>query len=98
LEALGLGVQLVSLAGDHFVARVGASLLAALGLDDWVAQDEDAYVRIAVGLAETARASPAPRAALRSRILRSPLCDAPAYARAVEEAYRAMWREWCAGP
>ena len=24
------------------------------------------------------------------------VCDAPAYARSVEDAYRDLWRKWCA--
>jgi predicted O-linked N-acetylglucosamine transferase (SPINDLY family) len=27
---------------------------------------------------------------------KSSLCDGPAFARDVEDAYRGMWRRWCA--
>jgi protein O-GlcNAc transferase len=35
------------------------------------------------------------RANLRERMAASSLCNAPAYARSVETAYRDMWRRWC---
>jgi predicted O-linked N-acetylglucosamine transferase (SPINDLY family) len=35
------------------------------------------------------------RQALRDEMLRSPLMDAPQFARDVETAYRQMWRRWC---
>jgi predicted O-linked N-acetylglucosamine transferase (SPINDLY family) len=36
------------------------------------------------------------RATLRHRMADSPMSDAKAFARDVEEAYRMMWRKWCA--
>lgn len=95
-EALWMGVPLVTMAGDHFVARVGASLLVPLGLEEWVAHDADEYRRIAIRLAGEARGAKEPRIRLRHQVAASPLCDARAYARAIESAYRSMWREWCA--
>jgi predicted O-linked N-acetylglucosamine transferase (SPINDLY family) len=37
------------------------------------------------------------RAGLRARVEASPLRDAPGLARAIEGAYRQLWRQWCAG-
>jgi hypothetical protein len=33
---------------------------------------------------------------MRARLAASPLMDAPAFARSLEDAYRAVWRGWCA--
>ena len=91
-----MGVPVVALAGDRHAARVGASILATLGLDDLVAADEGAYVESAVALARDTTRRARLRASLRATLAASPLCDAPAFARDVEEAYRQLWRDWCA--
>ncbi len=95
-EALWMGVPVVTRAGDRHAARVGADLLSRVGLDDLVAADDDAYVARAAHLAHDLDALAARRSAQRERVARSPLCDRAAFARAMAEAWRAMWRRWCA--
>lgn len=94
-EALWMGIPVVSLAGDRFLSRVGAGLLPHVGLGDLVAPDGDAYVERAAGLARNASRRADLKRTLRDRLLSSPLCDAPGYARSVEAAYRRAWRHWC---
>ena len=94
-EALWMGVPVVTLAGDRFVGRVGASLLAQLGLDDLVAPDISAYVERASALAADRGRLARLRAELRNRVRTSRICDPERYARSVEDAYRVLWRKWC---
>jgi protein O-GlcNAc transferase len=95
-EALWMGVPVVTLRGDRHAGRVGASLLTRIGLSDLIADSTEAYVETAVALAgDHARLSEL-RLSLRPRMAASPLCDAPAFARKVEHAYRTMWQHWCA--
>lgn len=96
-EAVWMGVPVVTLAGDRHRSRVGASLLGTVGLAEFVAADEDAYVRIASRLASDAPRLVSLRTSLRTRMANSPLCDGPAYAAKFERAVRGMWKEWCAG-
>jgi protein O-GlcNAc transferase len=96
-ETLWLGVPVVSLAGEVFQSRAGLSLLSAVGLAQLVARNSAEYIAIAADLAHDRAGLQQLRAGLRETVLRSPLCGAAAYTRALEDVYRALWREWCAG-
>ncbi|ALJ37103.1 tetratricopeptide repeat protein [Azospirillum brasilense] len=93
-ESLWMGVPVVTLRGDRWAGRIGGSFLETLGLADrLVADSPDDYVAKTAALVGDPESLAALRAGLRERMRRSPLCDAPAFARSLEEAYRSMWRE-----
>ena len=94
-EALWMGVPVIALRGRRHAARVGLSLLAAVGMPEFAVQSTQAYVEAAVGLANDLDRLTALRGDLRERLRASPLCDAGAFTRHVETAYRDMWRTWC---
>ncbi len=94
-EALWLGVPVVTRSGDIFQSRAGLSILGSMGLDELIAGSDEEYVRIAVALAHDRERLAALRAGLRERMRASPLTDGRAYARALEAAYRGIWRTWC---
>ena len=50
-ETLHLGVPVVARLGDTIPGRVSAAILTAIGYEDWIARDDDGYVRIALELA-----------------------------------------------
>jgi predicted O-linked N-acetylglucosamine transferase (SPINDLY family) len=95
-EALWMGVPVVTLRGDRHAARVGASILTTTGLTSLIAETEEDYVEIATRLAGDLDALADLRAGLRESMRASPLCDAARFARAIERAYRELWRGWCA--
>jgi len=95
LDALWMGVPVVSWAGRTISSRLAAASLAALGLSDFIAPGPGAYVELAVAKASDLGALARLRATLRARLAASELGDPKRYARAVEGAYRAMWRRWC---
>jgi protein O-GlcNAc transferase len=94
-ESMWMGVPVLTLAGARHAARVGASLLTQVGLPGFVAPTLDEYVARAVGHAMNPGPLAEVRAELRARMAASPLCDGGAFARDIENAYRAMWRVWC---
>jgi predicted O-linked N-acetylglucosamine transferase (SPINDLY family) len=96
-EALWMGVPVISLRGAVHASRVGASLLHAVGMDEWVASSPDDYVAIAARAAGDRAALASLRSSLRSRVAGSPLVDAPAYARRLGAAIERMWHAYCAG-
>ncbi|WBT38303.1 O-linked N-acetylglucosamine transferase, SPINDLY family protein [Hyphomicrobium sp. DMF-1] len=95
IEALWLGVPVVSVADRPSVGRFGASNLGAVGLRDWVAGDVASYVALAAAKASDVASLAALRAGLRARVEASPLADGPGLARDLETAFRKLWKEWC---
>jgi predicted O-linked N-acetylglucosamine transferase (SPINDLY family) len=95
LDALWMGVPVVTLAGETVVGRAGVSQLSNVGLPELIADRPERYVEIAVALAHDLSRLAELRATLRERMQHSPLMDAPRFARNVEAAYRHMWRQWC---
>ncbi len=94
VDALWMGVPVVSLSGRRFIERQGASLLHAVGLDAFVAGDRAAYLACAERLAGDRAQLADLRRGLRDRVRASPLADGADLARHVERAYEAFWRRW----
>lgn len=91
-ESLWMGVPVVTLRGDRWVGRIGASFLETVGLADRLVADSPAdYIAKVTALVDDAAGLADLRWTLRSRLTRSPLCDAPAFTRALEHAYQSMW-------
>ena len=75
-EALWMGVPVLSLAGKHHAGRVGASLLSAAGLADWLADTPESFVAIAQARAADVAGLDRLRGSLRGQLAGSSLCDA----------------------
>jgi len=95
LDALWMGVPVVSLVGERNLGRAGLSILNNVGLGELAAKDVDAYVETGMRLAQDQVRLAALRASLRERMRSSPLLDAEGYTRKVEQAFRDMWVDWC---
>lgn len=94
-EALWMGVPVITLVGDRHPARVSASLLTTIGFTAGIARTAEEYVTTARLMSEHPELIRAARKSLRADLCRSPLCDMHGHARALEEAYRAVFRLWC---
>ncbi|MBI1189506.1 MAG: hypothetical protein GC200_02340 [Tepidisphaera sp.] len=90
-EALWMGVPVVTLCGDRHRARVGASLLTAVGRGEWIAASADEYVAIATALALDSQRLQTLRKSLRAGVAGSQICDVKAFARRFEDAVSAAW-------
>ena len=96
VEALWMGVPVLTLSGERFGSRAGESILKNIGLNGWIADTPDDYVKKAKTFAADLPGLTALRANLRGELLASPVCDAVRFAGNLEGAFRGMWREWCA--
>jgi protein O-GlcNAc transferase len=97
LDALWMGVPVVTLVGQTSVGRAGLSQLSNVGMTALVAGTADEFVPIAVEWARDIPRLAEVRRRLRSRMERSPLMDARGFVGAIEAAYRGMWLKYCEG-
>lgn len=93
-EAIWQGVPVVAWWGDRWAARTSATILREGNLGEWVADDKEGYVRLAV---EWGNDPSAParlsviRQEMRGRLGKSSVCDVSRFARDMEAVYRRMW-------
>ena len=94
-EALWMGVPVVTLAGQTHAGRVGVSQLSNLGLTELIARTPEEYLATAVRLAADLEHLSSLRKELRARMAASPLTDGQRFTKNLEQAYLAMWQDWC---
>ena len=96
-DALWAGLPVLTLAGETFPARVGASLLNATGLSELIKTTDDAYIAAATDLA----AQPDKLAAIKQRLVLNrtseQLFDMSSYVTHIEAAYRTMYDRHVSG-
>jgi tetratricopeptide (TPR) repeat protein len=95
-ESLYMGVPVVARLGNGIASRISGALLAAIDLDDWVAEDDDSYVALAQKFAALPADLEKLRADLPARIASSPAGNVAVYTERVEAGYRQFWRDYCA--
>ena len=98
-ESLYMGVPVVAKLGNGAASRAAGAILKAIGLDDWVAEDDDGYIAIAQKFAALPAHLEKLRAELPAMIANSAGRKRQAFTRsAVEAGYRQFWRDFCATP
>lgn len=95
-ESLQMGVPVITKLGKTASGRIGGAIVRAVGLGDWVANDDDGYVAIARKFASNPDALAAIRAGLPAMVANSEAGNCERYTRLVEEGYRRFWRDYCA--
>ena len=90
IDALWMGLPVVTCLGGSFAGRVGASLLQAAGLPELITGTPEDYERLALSLAR----DPARLSSLKARLSENrntaPLFDTRGFTRHLEAAYAAM--------
>jgi predicted O-linked N-acetylglucosamine transferase (SPINDLY family) len=95
-ESLYMGVPVVAKLGNGASSRAAGAILKAIGLDDWVADDEGGYLAIAQKYASMPSYLAKLRRDLPGKIATSPAGNATTYTQIVETGYRQFWRDYCA--
>jgi predicted O-linked N-acetylglucosamine transferase (SPINDLY family) len=98
LDALWMGVPVVTLVGKTAAGRAGLSVMRCVGLPELVTETETEFVERARQLSQDLPALRALRARLRDQLRSSVAMDGARFAKNFEAALRGAWQEWCASP
>lgn len=93
LQALWMGVPVLTLSGGHFVSRMGASFMIAAGLPTWVVNTEDNFVARAVEATADLPALIDLKCGLRDHLLKCVAWDANRYTENFGNALREIWHK-----
>ncbi len=96
-EALMMGVPVVTLKGTSHASSYGATILEAAGLPELIAHTELEYARKAARIAKSMEILEKFHSGLRDVMTQSRLMNASLYMKDVEELYKRLWHDWCAG-
>ncbi|NNM51876.1 MAG: tetratricopeptide repeat protein [Pseudomonadales bacterium] len=94
IEGLWMGVPVLTLRGHDMLSRSGENLLQNLNMPEWIAEHEQDYLRRALSWSGRMAELVQLRRNLRHRLLESPLCDGPRFARQWELALCEIWRRF----
>ena len=92
VEGLWMGVPVLARRGDRFLAHLGEMVVRTVGLDEWIAVDDEDYLARAIAFARDLPALDRLRSGLRERVERSPLADAERFAGHLATAFEQMWQ------
>ncbi len=96
-NALAAGVPVITIMGRHWVSRMSASHLLAVGLPDLVVQDLESYEKNAIELANRPEKLAKIRNRLSQNIKTSALFDAPRFVRHLEAGFKSAWARYLNG-
>jgi protein O-GlcNAc transferase len=96
LDALWMGVPVLTAPGERPSSRSAASILTSAGMTDWIVPSAEEYVQRAVQFSQDQTLLANLRATLRPRLQASPLMDEAGFTRDLESLYRQLWRTYCA--
>jgi len=94
LDAVWMGVPVISLKGRLTLSTDGANILSSIGLP--VATSPEEYVGLANQFVQLIPTTPGIREHIRDSFSKSDIRDESGFVRTLENAYREMWHNWCA--
>ncbi|MES2183564.1 MAG: tetratricopeptide repeat protein [Pseudomonadota bacterium] len=97
LHALWMGLPVVAMDAERSVDASTARTLQGIGLEGWVAADEDGYIEKVLELLDDREALLEHRATARERLRTCVLMDYAARTAELEKAYRLMWIAYLQG-
>ena len=95
IDALWMGVPVVSLAGQTAVSRGSFSILSEIGHPEFVGFNSTQFLQIATQLAGNLPLLRELRLSLRPRMRASALMGAAGFTANLQRVYRDIWKDWC---
>ena len=92
-EALWMGVPVLSVRGNTHAGLVGASLLSAADMPEWITGTRDDYIARAAAFATDIGSIDRQRSTTRGKLARSVLCDGDKFALTFERLYQDIWKK-----
>ena len=97
MDAIHAGVPLLTRKGERFATRVAASILTALGMEEWLVESFDRYRELAVRLATDRETHEKVKTDLMEKKRQSPLLDTKRFVKNLEAGYRMVWENYRSG-
>ena len=94
VEALWMGVPVLTLKGDRFLSHVGESIASNVGNTDWIAINQNDYVAKAVEFSNNLQYLSTMRNRLRHTVLQSPLFDSQHFANNFSKVLQEIWFQY----
>jgi predicted O-linked N-acetylglucosamine transferase (SPINDLY family) len=94
-HAAWMGVPTLCIAGDRLASRGAMAVMSHLGLQNFVAKDQDDLINKAINLANDLSELVKIRATLRRRFNASALSQPKLVADSLGSEFRLMWSRWC---
>ena len=93
-DGLWVGLPFLTLVGDTFASRVGASMLNAIGLPELITYSENEYKNKAIELATNPILLKTIKEKLEKNKISKPLFDAKLFTKNVESAYKKIYKRY----
>ena len=94
LEAIWMGVPVLTKKGSRFVSHTTESINHNLGMPDWVADNENEYVKKAIKFSSNLQFLIEINKNLRQKAIKSPLFNSPLFAKQLNNAFWEMWNKY----
>ena len=86
-ECIYMNTPLITLAGNNYVSRVGVSLLSNLGLQKYIANNENEYIQKVIDLSNNEKELKLLHQTLRLKMLNSDLANTQTFTKNIENAF-----------
>jgi hypothetical protein len=96
-DALRMGLPMLTLLGDSYQSRMGASILSALNLSELITTTAEEYESLAIELASNPEKLKAIKDKLASNLSTAPLYNTPLFTKNLESAFTEMYERYHQG-